>query len=82
LRNRCPAKDCSKIGPASRPMCALGTSESFNRPTGNLTGLSIFLGVLGPKHVELLHELLPSANAIAVLGNPGNANFKSAIPDI
>ena len=32
--------------------------------------------------MELLHELLPSANAIALLGNPDNANFKSEVPDV
>src|ERR1700735_3708748 len=31
------------------------------RPNGNLTGVSLFFSVLGPKHVELLHELLPAA---------------------
>jgi len=60
----------------------VGLVESFSRPTGNLTGVSVFLVVLGPKHVELLHELLPSADALALLGNPENANFKSEVPDI
>jgi len=48
----------------------VGLVKSFSRPTGNLTGVSVFLVVLGPKHVELLHELLPSANTLALLGNP------------
>jgi putative ABC transport system substrate-binding protein len=60
----------------------VGLVESFSRPTGNLTGVSIVALVLGPKHVELLHELLPSANAIALLGNPDNANFKSEVSDV
>jgi putative tryptophan/tyrosine transport system substrate-binding protein len=36
----------------------------------------------GPKDVELLHELLPAVSAIALLGNPINANFQSAVPDV
>src|SRR6516225_3503537 len=60
----------------------VGLVESLSRPTGNLTGVSVFLIVLGPKHAELLHELLPSANTLALLGNPENANFKSEVPDI
>ena len=60
----------------------VGLVESFSRPIGNLTGVSVVALVLGPKHVELLHELLPSANPIALLGNPENANFKSGVPDI
>jgi putative tryptophan/tyrosine transport system substrate-binding protein len=51
------------------------------RPTGNLTGVSVFLVALGPKHVEFLHELVPSTT-IALLGNPENANFESELPDI
>ena len=44
--------------------------DSFSRPKGNLTGVSAFFSVLGPKRVELLHELLPAANTIALLANP------------
>jgi putative ABC transport system substrate-binding protein len=29
-----------------------------------------------------LHELLPALNAIALLGNPANANFQPDVPDI
>ena len=54
----------------------VGLVESLSRPNGNLTGVSIFFSIFGPKHVELLHELLPVANTIAMLGNPGNENFE------
>jgi putative tryptophan/tyrosine transport system substrate-binding protein len=47
-----------------------GLVESFSRPNRNLTGVSIFFGVLGPKRVELLRELLPAGKTVAVLGNP------------
>jgi putative ABC transport system substrate-binding protein len=60
----------------------VGLVESLSRPNGNITGVSIFLTVLGPKRVELLHELLPTVNAIALLGNPSNANFQPDVPDI
>jgi putative tryptophan/tyrosine transport system substrate-binding protein len=57
--------------------------ESLSRPNNNLTGVSIFSSNdLGPKDVELLHELLPAVSAIALLGNPTNANFQSAVPDV
>jgi putative tryptophan/tyrosine transport system substrate-binding protein len=56
--------------------------ESLSRPNSNLTGVSIFSNALGPKDVELLHELLPAVSAIALLGNPNNANFQSAMPDV
>jgi putative ABC transport system substrate-binding protein len=60
----------------------LGLVESLSRPNNNLTGVSIFSNALGPKDVELLHELLPAVSAIALLGNPNNANFQSAVPDV
>ena len=51
-----------------------GLVDSFSRPSGNLTGVSILFGSLGQKHVELLRELLPTASTIGVLVNPGNQN--------
>jgi putative ABC transport system substrate-binding protein len=60
----------------------VGLVDSLSRPTGNLTGISIFISVLGPKRVELLHELLPAANSIALLANPGNVNIKTDEPEI
>jgi putative ABC transport system substrate-binding protein len=60
----------------------VGLVDSFNRPNGNLTGMSVAFSVLGPKRVELLHELLPEVNTIALLGNLGNANVRTDMPDI
>jgi putative tryptophan/tyrosine transport system substrate-binding protein len=59
----------------------IGLVESFSRPSGNLTGMTGYIGVAGPKRVELLHKLLPALNTIALLGNPGNANFQLDVPD-
>jgi putative ABC transport system substrate-binding protein len=44
----------------------------LNRPDGNATGVSFFLSSLGPKRLELLRELVPTAAVIAVLFNPTN----------
>jgi putative ABC transport system substrate-binding protein len=60
----------------------VGLVDSLSRPKDNLTGVSVFLSVLGPKRVELLHELLPAANTIALLANPGNVNIKTDEPEI
>ena len=43
-----------------------GLVSSFNRPGGNITGM-FPLSILMGKHMELLHELVPDAKAIAVL---------------
>ena len=60
----------------------VGLVDSLSRPKGNLTGMSVFFSVLGPKRVELLHELLPTTNTIALLANPGNVNIKIDEPEI
>jgi putative ABC transport system substrate-binding protein len=45
----------------------------LNRPGGNLTGVSLLNVELGPKRLELLHELVPSVS-MALLVNPSNRN--------
>jgi putative tryptophan/tyrosine transport system substrate-binding protein len=48
----------------------IGLVASLNRPGGNLTGITNLNVEVGPKRLELLRELLPTANIIAVLVNP------------
>jgi putative ABC transport system substrate-binding protein len=60
----------------------VGLVDSLSRPKGNLTGMSAFISVLGPKRVELLHQFLPTADTIALLANPGNVNIKTDEPEI
>ena len=49
---------------------AAGLVASLARPGGNLTGVTSLTAEVGPKRVELLHELVPTATTIAVLVNP------------
>jgi putative tryptophan/tyrosine transport system substrate-binding protein len=48
----------------------VGLVASMNRPGGNITGVSILDVGLGPKRLQLLHDLVPTAKVIAVLVNP------------
>jgi putative tryptophan/tyrosine transport system substrate-binding protein len=48
----------------------VGLVASLTRPGGNLTGVANLNVEVGPKRLELLHELLPTATMIAVLENP------------
>jgi putative tryptophan/tyrosine transport system substrate-binding protein len=47
----------------------LGFVASFNRPGGNITGVSILSAELASKRLDLLHELVPHAKTVAVLIN-------------
>jgi putative tryptophan/tyrosine transport system substrate-binding protein len=55
----------------------LGLVGSLNRPGGNVTGTAVLTVELGAKKLEMLHELLPTAAAIALLVNPTNPNVES-----
>ena len=52
-----------------------GIVHSLARPGGNVTGFSNFEGSIGAKWLELLKELSPSLNRVAVLHNPQTAPF-------
>jgi putative ABC transport system substrate-binding protein len=52
---------------------ALGLVTSLSRPGGNLTGVTNLNAEIGPKRLELLRELMPTATNVAVLVNPTNA---------
>jgi len=59
-----------------------GLGGSLSRSGGNVTGVtSLSLG-LGPKRLELLHEMLPTAAVIALLLNPTAANAEVQVRDM
>ena len=75
------AKAATKITPivflTGTDPVEIGLVQSFSRPSGNLTGVYNLIADLGPKHLELLHELLPTASTIVSLLNPDNPNARA-----
>jgi len=51
----------------------LGLVASLGRPGGNITGVTSLNVEVLPKQLELLHELVPNATAIALLVNPASS---------
>ncbi len=60
----------------------LGLVASMNQPGGNLTGVTQFFGALGAKRMEILHELVPSADGVGVLINSRNPNTDTHLSEI
>jgi putative ABC transport system substrate-binding protein len=56
----------------------LGLVASLNRPGGNVTGVTSLIVEVAPKRLELLHELLPTANVMGLLVNPADRNLAQA----
>jgi ABC-type uncharacterized transport system substrate-binding protein len=60
----------------------VGLVTSFNRPGGNVTGVSFTTGSLNPKRLELLHDLVPKPDLIAVLEDPNTRSSERLLRDI
>jgi putative ABC transport system substrate-binding protein len=80
-----PAAQAAKAATATIPIVFISGSDpiesglvaSLGRPTGNVTGVSLFSVPLISKRLELLHELIPIGNAVGVLVNPSNPNAEA-----
>jgi putative ABC transport system substrate-binding protein len=60
-----------------------GLVASLARPGGNLTGVNFLTAELTAKRLLLLRELVPSAERVAVLVNPGNvATTETILRDV
>jgi putative tryptophan/tyrosine transport system substrate-binding protein len=56
----------------------LGLVANLNQPGGNITGVTSLIVEVGPKRLELLHELVPTASVMALLLNPADRALAQA----
>lgn len=56
-----------------------GLTESFNRPTGNVTGFTLQTAQMESKRLGILRDLLPGAKLFGVLVNP---NFPPSVQQL
>ena len=47
-----------------------GLVQSINHPGRNITGVTMIAGLLEPKRLELLRELVPSATVVHIAARP------------
>jgi len=59
----------------------IGLVTSLARPGGNLTGINFFSSELAAKRMGLLHEMVPAAARVAVLGDPTFTLTESQVRD-
>jgi len=58
------------FGVGSDPV-SIGLVESFSRPGGNVTGVTLMTALMEPKRLGLLRDLVPGIPLVGVLLNPG-----------
>ena len=67
---------------AATPRWRWARSTASRVPPVNVTGISMFTSELEIKKLDLLHELVPGANAIGFLVNPSNPAAAKDVGDI
>jgi len=59
-----------------------GIVESIARPGGNVTGLAIVSVALDSKRFDMLRELMPEADKLAMLVNSSNPNVEKVLAEV
>jgi putative tryptophan/tyrosine transport system substrate-binding protein len=69
------------FGLGSDPI-SIGLVESWNRPGGNATGVTLLTRLMEPKRLGLLRDLVPGVPLIGVLLNPSFPSTERQLQDI
>ena len=60
-------------------LLSTGLIQSLARPGGNLTGQTFFFAEVCAKRVELIKEVMPALERVAILANPANPSHAEAL---
>ena len=85
-----PAAQAAKAATTTTPVLfvigadpiSVGLVGSLNRPRGNITGVVFTVVALATKLLGMLHELVPTASAIAVLRDPNGPDVQAETRDL
>src|SRR5215218_7154043 len=55
---------------------------TFNHPQGNATGISLITSALGSKRLDVVREMVPGANLVALLVNPDNPSAETHAEEV
>jgi putative ABC transport system substrate-binding protein len=59
-----------------------GLVTSFNRPGGNVTGITLLTSAMEAKRLGIVRELVPNASAVAMLVNPNYPTSEVQVKDV
>ena len=85
-----PAAQAAKAATTSIPIVfytafdavEVGLVDSLSRPGGNITGVTSLGAEVGPKRLQLMHELVPTANVVVLLINRGTPGADTQARDL
>jgi putative ABC transport system substrate-binding protein len=60
----------------------VGLVQSLNRPSGNITGVTLMTTELGGKRLDVLNEMVPGPGPVSLIVNPTSSNAIAHIEDV
>ena len=82
LAAKAATKDIPIVAGAAGDLVNRGVVQSLARPGGNITGLTLLSNELDAKRIELIKQIVPGLQRVAILVNPENPAWRSRPTDL